>query len=60
MYGDLEIYVFSCAPDKMLLVRSQWIDNKFNDWACKEYMSSSKIKTFDSRVKQKVLNYGKR
>ena len=25
-------------------------------WACKEYMSKSEIKTFDSRVKQKVLN----
>ena len=25
-------------------------------WACKEYMSTSENKTFDFRVKQKVLN----
>ena len=25
-------------------------------WACKGYMSASEIETFDSNVKQKVLN----
>ena len=29
-------------------------------WACKEYMSTSESTTFDSRVKQKVLNDEKR
>ena len=29
-------------------------------WACKEYTPSSEIKSFDSNVKQKVLNDEKR
>ena len=29
-------------------------------WACNGYMSTSKIVTFDSNVKQKVPNDGKR
>ena len=29
-------------------------------WACKGYMSTSEIKTFDSRVKRNVLNDEKR
>ena len=29
-------------------------------WACKEYMSTSEIKIFDCRVKQKVINDEKR
>ena len=30
MYGDLEIYMFLCPPDKSYLVRRQWIDVKFD------------------------------
>ena len=61
MYGDLEIYVFSCSPEKKVI----WLGvsgSTLNlmSWACKGYTSTPEIKTFDSRVKQNVLNDEKR
>ena len=61
MYGDLEFYIFSCPPDKKVI----WLGvsgSTLNlmSWACKGYTSTSEIKNFDSRVKQKVLNDEKR
>ena len=61
MYGDLEVYMFLCPPDKKLI----WLGvsgSTLNlmSWACKGYTSTSEIKTFDSRVKLKILNGEKR
>ena len=39
-----------------ILVTRQWIDVNLMSWACKGYNSTFEIKTFDSNVKQKVLN----
>ena len=57
MYGDLEIYVFSCPPEKNV-IWSGVSGSTLNlmPWACKGYTSTSKIETSDSRVKQNVLN----
>ena len=57
MYGDIEIYIFSCPPDKKLYwlgVRGSTLN--LMSWACKGYTTTSEIKNFDSRVKPKVLN----
>ena len=41
-------------------VRRQWIEVYLMSLACKRYKSTSEIETFDSNVKQKVLNDEKR
>ena len=56
-YGDLKINGFFCnRQTKRNLLRRQWIDVTFMPCACKGYTPTSKIKTFNSNVKQKVLN----
>ena len=57
MCVDLEIYIFFVSARQNII----WLgvsDSMLNlmSWACKEYISTSEIKTIDSRVKQKVLN----
>ena len=54
MYGDIEIYVFTCPSGVSGLTLN------LMPWACKGYTSTSEIKTFDSNVKQKGLNDEKR
>ena len=58
--GILKFTFFRVRQTKGNLVRHQWIDVKFDVMACKGYMSTSEIKTFDANVKQKVLNHEKR
>ena len=61
MYGDLKIYVFLCPPEKkVILLGVNGSTLNLMSWACKGYTSTSEIKTFDSRVKQNVLNDEKR
>ena len=57
MYGDREIYILSCPPEKKVI----WLGvsgSTLNlmSWACKGYTSTSEIKKNNSRVKPKVLN----
>ena len=57
MYGDLEIYVFPCPPEKKVIwLGVSGLMLNLMSWACKGYTSTSEIETFDSNVKQKVLN----
>ena len=61
MYGDLEIYFFFVSDRQNVI----WLGVsestlKIMSLACKEYMSKSDIATFDSGVKQNVLNDEKR
>ena len=60
MYGDLEIYIFSCPPDKKFWLGVGGSTLNLMPWACKGYTSTSEIKNFDSRVKPKVRNDEKR
>ena len=62
MYGDLEIYVFFVSARQTKVIRFGVSGLALNlvSWACKGYTSTSEIETFDSNVKQKVLNDEKR
>ena len=61
MYGDLEIYGFFVpARQKVIWLGVSGLTLNLMSWACKGYTSSSKIETFDSNVKQNVLNDEKR
>ena len=61
MYGDLEIFVFFVsARQKVILLGVSGLTLNLMSWACQGYTSTSEIKTFDSPVKQKVLNDEKR
>ena len=62
MYGDLEIYVFfvSARQTKVIRLGVSGLALNLVSWACKGYTSTSEIETFDSNVKQKVLNDEKR
>ena len=56
-YGDLEIYCFFVsARQKVIWLGFSGLTLNLMSWACKGYMSTSEIKTFDSYVKQEVLN----
>ena len=48
-------FFMSTRQNVIWLGVSEWTLNLMS-WACKAYMSTEEIKTFDSRVKQKVLN----
>ena len=56
--GILKFTFFRVRQTKGNLVRRQWIDVKFDVMGM--YTSTSEIETFDSNVKQKVLNDEKR
>ena len=58
--GILKLMFFRNRQTKRNLVRRQWIDVTFMSCACKGYKPTSKIKTINSNVKQKVLNGEKR
>ena len=58
--GILKFTLFRVCQTKGNLVRRQWIDVKFDVMGMKEYTSTLEIVTFDSNVKQKVLNDEKR
>ena len=61
MYGDLESYVlFVSARKKVIWLGVSESTLNLMSWACKGYTSTSEIKTFNSRVKQNVLNDEKR
>ena len=45
---------------KVILLGVSGLTFNLMSWACKEYTSTSEIKTFVSNVKQKVLNDEKR
>ena len=61
MYVDLEIYVFFVsARQKVIWPGLSGLMLNLMSWACKGYMSTSEIETFDSNVKQKALNDEKR
>ena len=56
MYGNLEIDVFRAARQKVIWFGVSGLTLNLMSWACKGYTSTSEIETFDSNVKQKVLN----
>ena len=61
MYRDLEIDVFFVSTrQKVIWLGVSGLTLNLMSWACKGCMSPSEIETFDSNVKQKVLNYEKR
>ena len=61
MYGDLEIYVFFVsARQKVIWSGVSGLTINLMSWACKGYTSTLEIETFDSNVKQKILNDEKR
>ena len=61
MYGDLGIYgFFVSARQKVIWLGVSGLTLNLMSWACKGYTSTSEIETFDSNVKQKVLNDEKR
>ena len=61
MYGDLEIYVFFVsARQKVIWLGVSGLTLNLRSWAWQGYTSITKILTFDSNVKQKVLNDEKR
>ena len=61
MYGDLEILrFFVSARQKVIWLGVSGLRLNLMSWACKGYMSTWEIETFDCSVKQKVLNDEKR
>ena len=58
--GILKFTFFHVRQTKGNVARRQWIDVKFDVMGIKGYTSTSEIKTFDSNVKQNVLNGEKR
>ena len=60
MYGDLEIYVFVSARQKVIWLGISGLTLTLMSWAFKGYTSTWEIEIFDSNVKQKVLNDEKR
>ena len=54
--GILKLMLLRNRQTRRNHVRRQWIDVTFYACACKGYKPASKIKTFHSNVKQKVLN----
>ena len=60
MYGDLDIYVISCLRQKVIWLGVSGLTLNLMSWPCKGYTSKLEIETFDSNVKQKVLNDEKR
>ena len=50
-------YMFFVSPrQKVILLGVSGLTLNLMSWACKGYMSTLQIGTFDSNVKQKVLN----
>ena len=61
MYGDLEIYGgFLSARQKAIWLGVSGLTLNLMSWVCKGHTSTAEIETFDSNVKQKVLNDEKR
>ena len=58
--GILKFMFFRVRQKKGNLVSFSGLTLNLMSWACKGYTSTSEIKTFDSRVKQNVLNDEKR
>ena len=58
--GILKFTFFVSARQKVIWLGVSVSTLNLMSWACKEYTSTSEIKTFDSRVKQNVLNDEKR
>ena len=56
MHGDLESYFFLSPRQKVIWLGVCELTLNLMSWACKGYTSTSGIETFDSNVKQKVLN----
>ena len=57
MYGDLKINVFFVtARQNVIWLGVSGLTLLFMSCAFKRYTPTSKIKTFDSNIKQKVLN----
>ena len=51
---------FVSARQKVIWFGVSGLTLKVISWACKGYTSTSEIETFDSNVKQKILNHEKR
>ena len=58
--GILKLTFFVSARQNVIWLSVSESTLNLMSWACKEYMSTSEIRTFDSRVKQKVFNNEKR
>ena len=58
--GILKCTFFVSARQKVIWLGVSGSTLNLRPWACKGYTSTSEIKTFDSRVKQNVLNDEKR
>ena len=62
MYGDLEIYIFLCPPEKSYLVRRQWVDVKFNVMGMQRihvYTADSNI-SIDDKTNEKKKSSARR
>ena len=55
----LKFTFFVSARQKVIWLGVSGLTLNLMTWACKGYMSTSEIKTFDANVKQKVLNHEK-
>ena len=62
MYGDLVFYLFFRVRQTKgnLVRRVSGLTLNLMSWVCNGYTSTSEIKTFDSNIKQNVLNDEKR
>ena len=49
-------FFFMSARQKVIWLGVSGLTLKLMSWACKGYTSTSEIETFDSYVKQKILN----
>ena len=49
-------FIFVSARHKVIWLGVSGLALNLMSWACKGYTSTSEIKTFDSNVKQKVLD----
>ena len=58
--GILKLTCFLSARQKIIWLGVSGLTLNLMSWACNGYTSTPKIETFDSNVKQKVLNDEKR